>query len=66
MDGYTPTSTIQVHAAEPSADAVRYLQRRTTAKNLARQTGSREKTFFGNTIAYTMHLEKPVTDHAAH
>ncbi|HKJ50686.1 MAG TPA: methyltransferase domain-containing protein [Gammaproteobacteria bacterium] len=36
-----------------------HFQRQTTVRKLARQTGFREKAIFGNTIAYTIHLEKP-------
>jgi ubiquinone/menaquinone biosynthesis C-methylase UbiE len=41
-----------------------HFQRQTTVRNLARQTGFREKAVFGNSVAYTMHLEKPAPDRA--
>lgn len=36
-----------------------HFQRQRTVKNIARQTGFRERAVFGNAIAYTLHLEKP-------
>lgn len=36
-----------------------HFQRQSTVRRLARQTGFVEKAIFGNSIAYTMHLEKP-------
>jgi ubiquinone/menaquinone biosynthesis C-methylase UbiE len=43
-----------------------HFQRRNTVRNIAERIGFREKKFFGNAIAYTMHLEKPTTNHAKH
>ena len=41
-----------------------HFQRQTTVRTLARHTGFREKAIFGNSIAYTMHLEKPAPGRA--
>jgi len=37
-----------------------HFQRRATVSRLAREAGFVEKAFFGNRIAYTLHLSKPV------
>jgi ubiquinone/menaquinone biosynthesis C-methylase UbiE len=37
-----------------------HFQRRSTVASLAGAVGFREKTFFGNQVAFTMNLEKPV------
>lgn len=39
-----------------------HFKRQSTVRNLAQQTGFREKAIFGNAIAYTMHLEKPAAN----
>jgi ubiquinone/menaquinone biosynthesis C-methylase UbiE len=38
-----------------------HFQRRSTVRNIAQSVGFREKRFFGNAIAYTLHFEKPNT-----
>ena len=38
-----------------------HFQRQSTITHLARAAGFREKSLFGNAIAYTMHLEKPLS-----
>lgn len=39
-----------------------HFQRRSTVRKLAQQIGFREKNYFGNAIAYTLHFEKPTAN----
>jgi len=41
-----------------------HFQRQTTVRRIAEETGFREKAVFGNSIAYTMNLEKPAASHS--
>jgi len=41
-----------------------HFQRQATVRRIARQAGFLEKAVFGNSIAYTMNLEKPAASHS--
>jgi ubiquinone/menaquinone biosynthesis C-methylase UbiE len=43
-----------------------HFQRRSVVRNIAQRVGFREKSFFGNAIAYTLHFEKPNVKNTYH